>query len=50
MPLAVEILYNDYNFAAAFALASLLALIALVTLALKVFAERRLAADAIAHR
>jgi sulfate transport system permease protein len=50
MPLAVEILYNDYNFAAAFALASLLALIALVTLGLKVFAERRLAADAIAHR
>lgn len=50
MPLAVEILYNDYNFAAAFALASLLALIALVTLGLKVLAERRLAADAIAHR
>ena len=32
MPLHVEILYNDYNFAAAFAVASLLALLALVTL------------------
>ncbi len=35
MPLQVEILYNEYNFAAAFAVASLLALLALVTLALK---------------
>lgn len=43
MPLHVEILYNDYNFAAAFAVASLLALIALATLAVKLFAERRLA-------
>jgi sulfate transport system permease protein len=50
MPLAVEILYNDYNFAAAFALASVLALIALVTLGLKLVAERRLAADARARR
>jgi sulfate transport system permease protein len=50
MPLAVEILYNDYNFAAAFALASVLALIALVTLGLKLLAERRLAADALARR
>ena len=33
MPLHVEILYNEYNFAAAFAVASLLALLALVTLA-----------------
>ena len=32
MPLQVEILYNEYNFAAAFAVASLLALLALVTL------------------
>ena len=32
MPLHVEILYNEYNFAAAFAVASLLALLALVTL------------------
>lgn len=49
MPLAVEILYNDYNFAAAFALASVLALIALVTLGLKLLAERRLAADQLAR-
>lgn len=49
MPLAVEILYNDYNFAAAFALASVLALVALATLGLKLLAERRLAADALAR-
>ena len=42
MPLQVEILYNEYNFAAAFAIASLLALLALVTLALKSFIEWRL--------
>lgn len=42
MPLHVEILYNEYNFAAAFAVASLLALLALVTLGLKLLAERRL--------
>jgi sulfate/thiosulfate transport system permease protein len=41
MPLQVEILYNEYNFAAAFAVASLLALLALVTLALKSFIEWR---------
>ncbi len=41
MPLQVEILYNEYNFAAAFAVASLLALLALVTLALKSFVEWR---------
>jgi sulfate transport system permease protein len=35
LPLHVEILYNEYNFVAAFAVASLLALLALVTLALK---------------
>ncbi len=39
MPLHVEILYNEYNFAAAFAVASLLALLALVTLAAKSFVE-----------
>ncbi|AIV61282.1 sulfate ABC transporter permease subunit CysW [Burkholderia pseudomallei] len=48
MPLHVEILYNEYNFAAAFAVASVLALLALVTLALKLFAERRLSAE-LAH-
>jgi sulfate transport system permease protein len=41
MPLHVEILYNEYQFAAAFAIASLLALLALVTLALKSFVEWR---------
>jgi sulfate/thiosulfate transport system permease protein len=41
MPLQVEILYNEYNFAAAFAVASLLALLALVTLVLKTIVEHR---------
>jgi len=41
MPLYVEILYNEYQFAAAFAVASLLALLALVTLALKTYVEWR---------
>ncbi|CAB1370908.1 sulfate ABC transporter permease subunit CysW [Denitratisoma oestradiolicum] len=39
LPLHVEILYNEYNFAAAFAVASLLALLALVTLAIKTLVE-----------
>jgi sulfate transport system permease protein len=41
MPLHVEILYNEYNFVGAFAVASLLALLALVTLVLKTFMEWR---------
>ena len=41
LPLHVEILYNEYQFAAAFAVASLLALLALVTLGLKLAVERR---------
>ena len=41
MPLQVEALYNDYDFVAAFAVASLLALLALVTLALKSAIEWR---------
>ncbi|PSJ36217.1 sulfate ABC transporter permease subunit CysW [Allosphingosinicella deserti] len=41
MPLQVEVLYNEYNFVAAFAVASLLALLALVTLALKSYLEWR---------
>jgi sulfate transport system permease protein len=41
LPLHVEILYNEYQFASAFAAASLLALLALVTLALKYAVERR---------
>jgi len=39
MPLHIEILYNEYQFAAAFAVASLLALLALVTLVIKTFVE-----------
>ncbi|MNK11131.1 Sulfate transport system permease protein CysW [compost metagenome] len=42
IPLQVEILYNEYQFSAAFAVASLLAMLALVTLALKSFIEWRL--------
>jgi sulfate transport system permease protein len=42
LPLHIEILYNEYQFAAAFAVASLLAGLALVTLALKYAVERRL--------
>jgi len=45
MPLQVEILYNEYNFAAAFAVASLLAFLALVTLALKSFIKWRINHD-----
>ena len=41
MPLHVEILYNEYQFAAAFAVASLLALLALVTLVIKTIIEWR---------
>jgi sulfate transport system permease protein len=41
MPLHVEILYNEYSFAAAFAVASLLALLALVTLLVKTIVEWR---------
>ncbi len=41
MPLHIEIVYNEYQFAAAFAVASLLALLALVTLALKYVVEQR---------
>ena len=39
IPLHVEILYNEYNFVAAFAMASLLTLLALVTLAAKTILE-----------
>ena len=39
LPLHVEILYNEYNYAAAFAVASVLALLALVTLVLKSIVE-----------
>jgi sulfate transport system permease protein len=42
IPLQVEILYNEYNFVAAFAMASLLALLALITLVAKTFLEWRM--------
>ena len=45
MPLHIEILYNEYQFAAAFAVASLLALLALVTLVLKYAVEQRVKAQ-----
>lgn len=45
IPLHVEILYNEYNFAAAFAVASLLALLALVTLAAKRLLEWKMRQD-----
>jgi len=41
MPLHIEIVYNEYQLAAAFAVASLLALLALVTLVLKYIVEQR---------
>ncbi len=50
MPLHVEILYNEYNFTAAFAIASLLALLALVTLVLKTVLEWRYGAELAAAR
>jgi sulfate transport system permease protein len=45
MPLHIEILYNEYQFAASFAVASLLAFLALVTLVLKTILEHRIAED-----
>ncbi|MDR6666420.1 sulfate ABC transporter permease subunit CysW [Rhizobium sp. 1399] len=50
MPLQVEILYNEYNFTGAFAVASLLALLALVTLVLKTLLEMRYSAEIAASR
>ena len=46
LPLHVEILYNEYNYAAAFAVASLLALLALLTLVLKSIVEWKAVRDA----
>ena len=45
MPLHVEVLYNDYNFVAAFAVASLLAGLALVTLVVKTSLEWRFSGE-----
>jgi sulfate transport system permease protein len=50
MPLQVEILYNEYSYAAAFSVASLLALLALLTLAVKTFLEWRYAGEIAAQR
>jgi sulfate transport system permease protein len=50
MPLHVEILYNDYQWAAAFAVASLLALLALVTLIIKSILEWRFGSEISAAR
>jgi len=50
MPLQVEILYNDYNYAGAFAVASVLALLALITLGLKSLLEWRFAGELAANR
>ncbi|HYD89466.1 MAG TPA: sulfate ABC transporter permease subunit CysW [Vitreimonas sp.] len=50
MPLHVEILYNEYSFVAAFAVASLLALFALITLAVKTVLEARFAHQLAAQR
>jgi sulfate transport system permease protein len=45
IPLHIEILYNEYHFSASFAVASLLAFLALVTLIAKAALERRLATE-----
>ena len=50
MPLQVEILYNEYSFAAAFAVASLLAMLALLTLAMKSLLEWRYGAELAARK
>jgi sulfate transport system permease protein len=51
MPLHVEVLYNDYQYAGAFAVASLLALLAIVTLVVKSFLEWQFAGEiAATHR
>jgi sulfate/thiosulfate transport system permease protein len=50
LPLHVEILYNEYNFQAAFAVASMLALLALVTLVVKTIIEGRLETEVAAAR
>jgi sulfate transport system permease protein len=49
LPLHIEILYNEYAFQAAFAVASLLALLAIVTLVLKTIVERRVHESVLPH-
>ena len=50
MPLQIEILYNEYNFTAAFAVATLLAGLALLTLLLKSLLEWRYASELAASK
>ena len=50
LPLHIEILYNEYQFAAAFSAATLLALLALVTLAIKSWVEWRMGAELAAQQ
>ena len=50
MPLHIEILYNEYNFAAAFSVATLLAMLALVTLLFKTILELRFGDELAATR
>lgn len=50
MPLQIEILYNEYNFTAAFAVATLLAGLALITLVLKSLLEWRFAGELAAQK
>ncbi len=50
IPLHIEVLYNDYNIPAAFTMAALLALLALVTLAVKSYLEWQLADELAATR
>jgi sulfate transport system permease protein len=45
LPLHVEILYNEYDFTGAFAVASLLAFLAVITLIVKKFLERGVRAE-----
>jgi len=49
MPLLVEILYNEYQFVASFAVASLLAMLALITLIAKTILERHLDEGKLSH-
>jgi sulfate transport system permease protein len=49
IPLHVEILYNDYRFSSAFAVASLLTLLALLSLVLKAWLEWKITRDQDAH-
>ncbi|MFZ5834699.1 MAG: sulfate ABC transporter permease subunit CysW [Pseudomonadota bacterium] len=49
IPLHVEILYNEYNFVAAFAVASILTLLALITLLLKTMLESKFSSPSTRH-